>query len=424
MFTILKNIFFKEQIQKLSLYGFGQLFNLLTPLVVAPYIIAVCGEENYGKTAVAMAISFFLIVFVDFGSELTGVREIAINRENTKERNNVFSKTYSLKFLILLLVLVLAIVSFLFFDYFSKNSLVFLLSLAIVIGQFLNPSWFLLGLENIKYVTYYNILSKIIYVVLVFGFIKTKQDYVYINLFWGIGMIVSSFLILFFAIKKYNFVFQFENWNTIKLNLKSDFSIFVSQVFTSLQLYAPVVLVSVFGNNVLAGQYRIVEQVVVIFRTYILLFFNYTYPRICYLLSVSKQQGIQSWKQFHISNFVLIATTMLFIYHFSFEIIHYFTPNDANYLSKILKLAVFIPLLFAISTPLKQLTLAFNFNRYYVNVIVASVVISLALLVLMLPKFQLKGVIYSLCIGELFGIILYIYKLIKSKENDTISNPK
>lgn len=424
MFTILKNIFFKEQIQKLSLYGFGQLFNLLTPLVVAPYIIAVCGEENYGKTAVAMAISFFLIVFVDFGSELTGVREIAINRENTKERNNVFSKTYSLKFLILLLVLLLATVIFLFFDYFSKNSLVFLLSLAIVIGQFLNPSWFLLGLENIKYVTYYNILSKIIYVVLVFGFIKTKQDYVYINLFWGIGMIVSSLLILFCAIKKYNFVFQFEKWNTIKLNLKSDFSIFVSQVFTSLQLYAPVVLVGFFGNNVLAGQYRIVEQVVVIFRTYILLFFNYTYPRICYVLSVNKKQGIQSWKQFHISNFVLIATTMLFIYHFSFEIIHYFTPNGANYLSKILKLAVFIPLLFAISTPLKQLTLAFNFNRYYVNVIIISVVISLVLSVLLLSNFQLKGVIYSLCIGELFGIILYIYKLIKSKENDTISNPK
>lgn len=59
MFQLLKSIFFKEQIQKLGIYGFGQLFNLVTPLLVAPYIISVCGEENYGKTAVGMAIAFF-----------------------------------------------------------------------------------------------------------------------------------------------------------------------------------------------------------------------------------------------------------------------------------------------------------------------------------------------------------------------------
>ena len=59
MWRLVKNILGHQQFQKLSVYGFGQAFNLVTPLLVIPYIVAVCGEENFGKTAVGMALSFF-----------------------------------------------------------------------------------------------------------------------------------------------------------------------------------------------------------------------------------------------------------------------------------------------------------------------------------------------------------------------------
>ena len=64
MLKLFNKILFHQQFQKLSVYGFGQLFNLVTPLLVVPYIVSVCGEENFGKTAVGMAIAFFLIVFI------------------------------------------------------------------------------------------------------------------------------------------------------------------------------------------------------------------------------------------------------------------------------------------------------------------------------------------------------------------------
>ena len=85
MLKLFKKILFHQQFQKLGIYGFGQLFNLVTPLLVVPYIVSVCGEENFGKTAVGMAICFFLIVFIDFGSDINGVREVAVNRKNHQE---------------------------------------------------------------------------------------------------------------------------------------------------------------------------------------------------------------------------------------------------------------------------------------------------------------------------------------------------
>ena len=104
MLKLLKKILLHQQFHKLSVYGFGQLFNLVTPLLVVPYIVSICGEENFGKTAVGMAIAFFLIVFVDFGSDIIGVREVSVNRDNPEVLNKIFTTTYVVKAIILCFV--------------------------------------------------------------------------------------------------------------------------------------------------------------------------------------------------------------------------------------------------------------------------------------------------------------------------------
>lgn len=422
MFQLLKSIFFKEQVQKLSVYGFGQLFNLITPLLVAPYIISVCGEENYGKTAVGMAIAFFLIVFVDFGSELSGVKEVSINRENFKFLNTIFVTTYTVKFLILIIVLLLSTILFIIITYFNSNYVLYFLSLTIVIGQFLNPTWFLQGIENVKYITYLNVISKLIYLACVFLFVQNETDYVFVNFYWGLGMIISNSIFLIFIFKKYNFVFLKGDIALIKNHLKKDFSIFSSQIFVSLQMYAPVVLISFFGNNFLAGQYRIIEQIIVILRTYILLFFNYTYPRVCYVLTQDYKKGIKVWLQFNGTNFIFIFLIAITLFSYSENIITYFSKTDFNTLSELLKIAAIIPILIAISVPLKQLVLAFNYRKFYVYSTYFLVVFCLLFLIFMLKKIKLEGVFYSLALTESLGIIFYIYKLKKNLGNDSISS--
>lgn len=421
MFQVIKSIFFKEQIQKLSIYGFGQLFNLVTPLIIAPYIISVCGEENYGKSAVGMALAFFLIVFVDFGSEISGVREAAVNREDSKVLNKIFSVTYSVKLIILVVILFLSSIIFFYFEYFKQEKSLFFFSLTILVGQFLNPTWFLQGVENVKYITFLNILSKIFFLICVFLFVKKEADYIYINFYWGLGMILSNSFVVYHVLKKYNFSFETQKWTELKSHFKKDFSIFSSQIFVSLQMYAPVFLVSYFGSNLLAGQYRIVEQIIVVFRTYILLFFNYTYPRVCYLLSLDYKKGIKAWLQFNGVNFLFVFLGMLVFFFFSKNIISYFTNEDLLHLSRLLKLATLIPILFAISVPLKQLILAFNYNRYYVFSTYFLSLSTLFLIVFLLDKFNIEGVFYSLILTEMLGIIFYLYKLIKEKKHG--SNP-
>ncbi|WP_282786540.1 lipopolysaccharide biosynthesis protein [Flavobacterium croceum] len=411
MLKVIKKILLNKQVHNLGIYGFGQLFNLITPLVVAPYIVNTCGEENFGKTAVGMAISFFLIVFIDYGSEIVGVREVSVNRNNLKQLEKIFYSTFMIKACALLFIIICSLLIINFVPYFQKESKMFILGLMVLIGQFLSPNWFLQGIENVKWITLLNFISKMIYLLAVFKTIKQTNDYVYINFWWGIGMIVGNFTVVMMIVMKYKF-FNFNiSIKDIILQMKRDFSMFSSQIFVSIQLYSPVVIISALGNNFLAGQYRIIDQVIVMFKTYILLFFNFVFPKICYLIENNPKKGIKNWVVYNGFNFILVILAMTIIYFFSYDVVSYFNPSNRYILSNLMKIGVFIPVLLSISIPLKQLILGYNFKNYYVKATYIIVVFNVLLISIFLKTLFVYGVLYSIIISEIIMIFLYIYKL-------------
>lgn len=404
----LLRIIYNKQFINLSIYGFGQLFNLATPLLVIPYIVLICGEENFGKSAVGMAFSFFLMVFIDYGSDLVGVREISVNRENKEKQEQIFTTTYLSKLFLLCMVLLITTLLFYTLPYFKSEQKLFFLGLTVLIGQFLNPTWFLQGVENVKWITISNVLSKTIYIAMIFLFIRSESDYVYINLLWGLGMIIANGIFFVLIVKKYNFSFNKCSKEAVRNFLKRDFKMFTSQVFVSIQMYSPVILVSYFGSNLMAGQYKIVEQVIVIFKTYIVLFFNYVFPKVCYLLETDREKGLLNWKIYNGVNFVFVFISMVIFYSFSYDIVAYFNPTNRYVLSNLLQVAVFFPIVFAISIPLKQLTLGWNFNRLYVNLTGAIVILNLIAIIVLLPIYKIYSVFYSLIVCELIVILFYL----------------
>lgn len=395
------------QFSNLIIYGFGQGFNLITPLLVVPYIVSICGEAGYGKIGVGMALAFFIMVFVDYGSEIVGVKNVAINRDNQIELERIFTTTYAAKLIILLLMLALSAIIFCLIPYFSSEKTLFFFSLSMVIGQYLNPTWFLQGVENFKWITILNILSKLIYLAGVFLFISKSEDYIYANLIWGIGMFTAYGITCVYIISKYSISFSNLKKYQVMQMLKENFSIFSSQIFVSLQMYSPIVLISFFGGNAMAGQYKIIDQIIVIFKTYILLFFNFVYPRICYLLDKSTEEALRFWKFSNGSNLIFIVFSMLAVMTFSNEIVAYFNPKEITIISDLLKIAVIIPILQSITIPLKQLVLGYNRQREYVKITMFTTVISLVIIVVITPIYHVLGVLIALIVTEIITSLIF-----------------
>jgi O-antigen/teichoic acid export membrane protein len=354
------------------------------------------------------------MVFVDYGSEIVGVKQVAIHRENHSELERIFATTYLAKLFLLLVMLALSAILFCFIPYFSEEKTLFFFSLVMVIGQYINPTWFLQGIENFKWITILTILSKVIYLAGVFLFINKAEDYVYSNLIWGIGMIAAYGITWIYIVFHHSFSFSNVKKSEVVNMIKDNFSIFFSQIFVSLQMYSPIVLISFFGGNTMAGQYKIIDQIIVIFKTYILLFFNFVYPRVCYLLEKSTEEALRFWKLYNGLNLLFITVSMSMIMLFSVEIVSYFNPKEITTISNLLKLAAIIPIVQGISIPLKQLVLGANKQREYVKVTMIITIISLLIIGVVTPIYHVLGVLLALIATEIITSFIFFKTIKKS----------
>ena len=401
----------KKQLRQLSIYGIGQLFNLVTPLLVVPYLVLQCGVANYGKISIGMAIAFFLMVFIDYGTDISAVKEMAVHRDHPEKRNAIFATTLGTKAVLFVLTTLIFMGVVVLFPFFNQERVLFFLGIPILFGQLLNPTWLLQGLEDFTRITLMTIGSKLVYLLLIFGCIQSPSDYIYVNLFWGIANIMAYGIILIYCFKKYHFSWKDFQKNNIKTLLKNNFSLFTSQIFVSLQMYSPVVLLGYFGSSFLAGQFRIVEQIIVIFKTYILLFFNFVYPRVCYLIETNTREAMRYWKSFNGMNFCFIAGSMAFLYLFSEWVVSFFTKSSIYKTADLLQWGIWVPLLMALSIPLKQLLLGYGMQRVYTRTTMILVVFSTLLIAISIPFFQIRGVFWVLIATEMMTIILFSWYL-------------
>ncbi|MFV0186606.1 oligosaccharide flippase family protein [Empedobacter falsenii] len=403
-----------SKITNFLVYSIGQSINLLSPLIVMPHLMRICNEDGFGKIGIAFSICLILCCIVDYSSYLNGTKEIVINKRNILYINQRIGDIYSYKMIIFLTFLGFLFIGILLFPNFYEKKLLFL-SLPIVISQLVNPNWFLQGLEKFKQIAFLNIISKIIYIACIFYFIKTKEDYVWANFFLGIsGIIVYTFYI-FFYIKKYKLRFKLSNIsNGIKI-LKTDYSICLSEFCLSLYQYFPILIVGYFTGPSTAGLYRVIEQIFSVFRTFTFMFFNFSYPTVCYDIEKNLKKGLKIWKLYHLVNFTFISIGVVSVFFAKDFIFNYFhiALEDRNLLIDILKIALIVPLLLVISQAFRQLMFALNLTRMYTYIIYLTCSMSIIFLGILVHHFGLKGAFISMIFIEIIVITLYSTNILK-----------
>ena len=214
MKIIVKNVcaFLKNSEEKLVLHNFFSLVllqgaNYILPLIILPYLVRVLGAEKFGLVMFAQSFAVFFNVFVDFGFNISGTREISLARENKVKVGAIFSAIMIIKLGLLIVAFSLLFLITNLFTRFSIDAEIYLLSFGVVIGQALFPIWFFQGVEKMKIVTFVNILSKVIFTVLVFFLINTELDYHKVPIFNSLGFIVSGLLGFLLSFKYFECIF-------------------------------------------------------------------------------------------------------------------------------------------------------------------------------------------------------------------------
>lgn len=174
---------------------------LIMPFVALPHIITVVGAENYGQIVFIQAIILYFILFVNFGLDVSAVRDVSIARDNKEELNIIVSSVLGIKFVLLFISSVIFCVCLFVIPVFRTYKLLSIFAFLTCFSDVLFPIWFYQGIEKMKYLTYIRFASIAFYTISIFIFIKSVDDYVFVPLLQSLSNIIGALLSIFFLLK-------------------------------------------------------------------------------------------------------------------------------------------------------------------------------------------------------------------------------
>lgn len=291
---LLKNVhtFLKNSEKKLVLHNFFSLIllqgaNYILPLIMLPYLVRVLGPEKFGLVMFAQSFAVFFNVFVDFGFNISGTREISLARENKAKVGAIFSGIMIIKLGLLIVAFSLLFLILNLFTRFSIDAEIYLFSFGVVIGQALFPVWFYQGIEKMKVITLINIFAKLIFTSLVFILVKTQGDYYKVPIFNSLGFIVSGFIGLIYCFQY--FKYSLPSLVLLKRLFKESFSLFISNFAASLYTASNVFILGIFSGNVIAGVYSAMEKLILAIKNVYVPFYQALYPWVSRKKDIEKE---------------------------------------------------------------------------------------------------------------------------------------
>ena len=255
-----------------------QATNYLLPLVTLPYLSRVLGPDKFGLVFFAQMFINYFMILTDYGFNQIGVRQIAQNNTNNRKLSLIVSSIFNLRAFLSIIGFGILLVIVYTFDKFSGNRLLFLLTYGMVVGNMMMPTWFFQGIQQMKYITLLNLISKLIFTISIFVFVHSKEDYVLVPLLNSLGFIFSGIIAISLLIKKYNISFYIAPIKIIKKQIQIGFSMFATNLsITSYTSTNAFILGNVVSNQSM-GYYGGVEKIIQTMKFMFTPVYNALYP--------------------------------------------------------------------------------------------------------------------------------------------------
>jgi polysaccharide biosynthesis protein len=390
----------KKIIENFSYLSVLQILSMITPLVTYPYLVKTLGEVIYGTVVFAQAVVTYFNILVVFGFNFTAARDVSQYRDDTKKLSEIVSAVTIIKTLFLIVLLLLISGYMLYISQIDYT--LYYLSFWICLNEILFPSWFFQGKEEMKYITFINLGIRLLFILMIFIFIKSPDDYLYFPLLNGIGVALAGVVSFILLYKKYKVRLTVVPIKILTKYLKESYHLFISNVSIQIYVNANKIIIGTFLGMREVTYYDLAEKITNMGKVPQSMISQVLYPKI------SLEKNGSFLKKVLKGTILMNVFLYLMVFLFSNQIVAYFGGNET--VLRILFLT--IPII-GISNVLMVLTLLpFGYNKAFTRIVFLSA-FSYLLIVLILYGFNSIS-LYTLTatnvvVESLVSIIAYIY---------------
>lgn len=300
----------KKSITKNYIYNLMyQILILILPLVTTPYVSRILGAENLGIYSYTISITTFFILFGALGIGLYGQRQIAYQQEDRQKYSITFWEIALLK----CITLGISLIIFYFTFAIGKNdyNTYYKILMLEIIGNMLDITWFFTGLEEFKKTVSRNTLVKIISVISIFVFVKTKSDLYKYFIIYVISVLLGN-VSLWLYLPKYIKKVDFRKMKLTK-HIKPVIGLFIPQV--AIQLYTildKAMIGTIISDKSEVGYYEQSQKIVKLLLTIITSIGTVMLPRIANIFAKGETEKINKYMSLSFNAVFLLAFPIIF----------------------------------------------------------------------------------------------------------------
>ncbi len=405
-----------DVISNLSWLSSLKIFSKIISLVSAIYLARVLDREGFGIYSYALAILPFFQAFTSEGFRVAGVQLIVSNKEDGSN-----SSMLELSFKILLLRFAFSVIAYLFIllfiEFTSKSntqyvflSLIFLL---IILYSF-DVQWILQGLEKMKIIGISDLTKQVLFLILVISFIKNSKDILLLSYISIIAEGSIIFIVLFFVIRS-----LLNPSRTLKLRnyfpdkqitfffLKHSLPVSISFILIVLINNLGIIFLDFYYGHEKVALYSTAYRITANINEFRNIIVFAVFPLFIKTWNVNKNFSRDIFRLSFLFNCIIFIPLVLIMIYFSKEITIFIYSSKYYESSLLLSLLLIDSIILWLNMFFPAFLNATMNEKVYLQGHILIVFISIFTLLVFLPSYGVKGIVFSRIISDIFSLFFF-----------------
>lgn len=376
------------------------LSNIVFPLITFPYISRVLAPEGVGITNFFSSVGAYAILVATLGIGTYGIRQVSTVRNNKKELTKTTQELIIINLIMAVVVVIILFALSLFIKKFSSEMMLVIIISISVLSSVFSLNWLYSGLEQYNYITQRSLLFKFISLILIFIFVREKEDYI-------IYMAITLFSTL-----SSNLLNVYNSRNFISFKLVKDLE-FMKHIKPLLYLFSSLLAVNIYTNldtvmlgfmsdDISVGLYSVASKVKWLLLMLITSGSAVLLPRLSFYVSKNNQQQY--------NKILKESTTLIFLIAIPMSIYFIFAAKNSivllggeKFIPAVFSMQILMPILlisgFSNITG-NQILLPFNKEKYFMYAVTSGAIVNLILNLILIPKYGIVGASIATLVAE------------------------
>lgn len=376
-----------------------QMTSVLLPVLTIPYVSRVLSADGIGINTVTYANTQYFILLGSLGISIYATKKIATIREKKDKLKKTFWEIFSIQFTgCILAYMVFALT----LGQSHKYGIFYMLQGFYILAAAVDISWYFLGIENFKNASLRSFFAKIISVILIFIFVKTRDDlwkYILINA----GTMFVGQLIMWFYVGKDMLKVKEIGKLKIAMHIMPILALFVPQIATQVYTVLDKTMIDLFKGAVEAGYYDQSQKIVRILLSVVTSLGIVMLPRIANLFSKDDLNEVKKSlrKAFVVISFLSIPITFGLI-GISDKFVPILFGNEFLSVIPLTKISPVLVIIIGLGNVFgTQYLLAIGKNKEYTASVCIGALVNFCFNLLLIPRFAAMGAVIATVSAEL-----------------------